>query len=226
MSSEPALTQPTPAKRSILLACGIVIAPLFYLVVGGQMLTRPGFDITRHPLSLLALGDAGWIQVANFLVAGSLAIAYAVGIRKTLAGAAGGTWGSLLIATYGIGMIVAGLSPADPLPGFPPGAVSEIAPQQSGHAIGHGIGFLIAFVSLIAACFVFARRFSLRGDRRWALYSMATGVVTILLIALGMAVQPASSLSFFVVGIFAFGWIGALSAKISHDVRHDTQTRS
>lgn len=171
-------------KSSKLLACGIAIAPLFYLVVIAQMLTRRGFDITRHPLSLLALGDAGWIQVANFLVAGLLAIACAVGIRKAFAGAPGGTWGALLIATYGIGMIVAGLSPADPLPGFPPGVVSEIAPQLSGHAIGHGIGFLIAFVSLIAACFVFARRFSKRGDRSWALYSTATGVVTLLLIAL------------------------------------------
>lgn len=213
-------------RPSKLLACGIAIAPLFYLVVVGQMLTRRGFDIMRHPLSLLALGDSGWIQVLNFLVAGLLAIACAVGIRKTLTGAAGGTWGALLIATYGIGMIIAGLSSADPLPGFPPGVVSEIAPQQSGHAIGHGIGFLIAFVSLITACFVFARRFSRREDRGWALYSTATGVVTLLLIALGMAVQPAASLSFFVVGIIAFGWIGALAAKLTRDVPLPTQKRT
>lgn len=212
-------------QTSKLLACGIVIAPLFYLVVGVQMLTRRGFDIARHPLSLLALGDGGWIQVLNFLAAGLLAIACAVGMRKAIAGTAGGTWGPLLIATYGIGMILAGLSPADPLPGFPPGIVSEIAPQLSDHAIAHGIGFLIAFVSLIAVCFVFARRFRLRQDRGWALYSTATGVLTLLLIALGMAVQLATSLSFFVVGIFAFGWIGATAAKTSHDLRHNTQER-
>jgi hypothetical protein len=213
-------------RPSKLLGCGIAIAPLFYVVVVAQMLTRDGFDITRHPLSLLALGDAGWIQVVNFLVTGLLAIACAVGMRKVLAGSTGGTWGPLLIAAYGIGMIIAGLSPADPLPGFPPAAVSEIAPQQSGHAIGHGIGFLIAFVSLIAACFVFARRFRQRGERGWALYSRATGIVTLLLIALGMAVQPAASLSFFVVGIIAFGWIGAISAKTLIDVRGNTQGRN
>ena len=213
-------------KSSKLLTCGIVLAPLFYVVVGGQMVTRSGFDITRHPLSLLALGDAGWIQVANFLVAGSLAVACGFGIHATLAGAAGGTWGSLLIATYGIGMIVAGISPADPIPGFPPGFVSAIPPPLSRHAIGHGLGFLLAFASLIAACFVFARRFRQRGDRGWARYSMATGGMTLLLLALGMAVKPAASLSFFVVGIFAFSWIGALAAKISHDARYDTHTRT
>ena len=211
---------------SKLIACGVVIAPLFYLVVGAQMLTRRGFDITRHPLSLLALGDAGWIQVANFLVVGSLAILCGLGLRKALAANTGGTWGPLLIATYGIGMIIAGLSTADPLPGFPPGVVSEISPRQSGHAIGHGLGFLIAFVSLISACFVFARRFRLRGDRGWSLYSTVTGVVTLMLIVMGMAIQPVASLSFFAVGIVAFGWVGAVSAKMLHDVRYNAQERT
>jgi hypothetical protein len=39
---------------NIPLACGILIAPVFYLSVTIQMLTREGFDITKHPLSLLS----------------------------------------------------------------------------------------------------------------------------------------------------------------------------
>ena len=44
-----------------LLICGLIAGP-FYIVVGLiQALTRPGFDLMRHDLSLLANGDLGWI---------------------------------------------------------------------------------------------------------------------------------------------------------------------
>ena len=92
-----------------LLACGVLLGPLFYLVVLIQMFTRPGFDIRQHPLSLLSLGDAGWIQITNFIVTGLLAILCAFGMRRLLRGGPGGTWGPLLIGTYGLGMIIAGL---------------------------------------------------------------------------------------------------------------------
>ena len=36
-----------------------------------QAFTRDGFDLRRHPISLLSLGEFGWIQVANFVVCGA-----------------------------------------------------------------------------------------------------------------------------------------------------------
>ena len=49
-----------------LLRCG-VLAGTFYLAVGLiQALLRDGFDLARHPLSLLANGRGGWVQTANF----------------------------------------------------------------------------------------------------------------------------------------------------------------
>ncbi|MBA3667482.1 MAG: DUF998 domain-containing protein [Sphingomonas sp.] len=198
-------------ERRFLLFCGVALCPMFYVAVLVQSQMRAGFDLTRHPLSLLSLGDAGWIQIANFLLAGLLAIACAAGMRQSLRGSIGGFWGPLLIATFGIGMIIAGLFPSDPLPGFPPGAVSSMPTQISGHAIGHGVGFFVAFLSLTSACFVFARMFLSRSERGWRLYSVATGLATPILIAVGMGVQRATSLSFFAVGIIAFGWIAAVS---------------
>jgi hypothetical protein len=41
-----------------LLTCGIVAGPLYLVVVVLQMLTRDGFDISRHPASMLSNGDA------------------------------------------------------------------------------------------------------------------------------------------------------------------------
>ncbi|HET6728167.1 MAG TPA: DUF998 domain-containing protein, partial [Jiangellaceae bacterium] len=63
-----------------LLACGVVAGPLFIVVGVLQMLTRDGFDPSRHPLSLLSLGDLGWIQIANFVIAGLLFTASGVGM--------------------------------------------------------------------------------------------------------------------------------------------------
>jgi hypothetical membrane protein len=72
----------------ILLAAGPVAAPLYILLVVLQMLTRDGFDISRHPPSALSNGDQGWIQISNFLAAGLLFIAFAVGLRRVLQSAA------------------------------------------------------------------------------------------------------------------------------------------
>jgi hypothetical membrane protein len=58
-----------------LLACGIVAGPLYIVLGLIQILIRPGYDITRHDLSLMSNGDLGWIQIANFLVTGLLTIA-------------------------------------------------------------------------------------------------------------------------------------------------------
>ena len=54
-----------------------------------QALTRDGFDLSRHAWSLLANGDLGWIQIANFIVTGLMIVAAAVGPAPALAGIGG-----------------------------------------------------------------------------------------------------------------------------------------
>lgn len=67
-----------------LLTAGLLAAPLWILLAAGQALTRTGFDLTRHPISMLSLGDLGWIQVAAFLVAGALTLCGAAGLHQAL----------------------------------------------------------------------------------------------------------------------------------------------
>lgn len=76
-----------------LVAGGVVAGPLFLAVWAVQAFTREGFDPGRHPISLLALGGAGWVQIANFVLTGSLYVAAAVGLKR----AGQGTWGPRLI---------------------------------------------------------------------------------------------------------------------------------
>jgi len=50
-----------------LLTAGALAAPLFAGSVVAQAATRDGYDITRHPASVLANGSLGFVQVATFL---------------------------------------------------------------------------------------------------------------------------------------------------------------
>jgi hypothetical protein len=56
--------QTTKLTRA-LLVCGIVAGPFFTIVGLTQAFTRPGFDLTRHALSLLSNGDLGGFRSAT-----------------------------------------------------------------------------------------------------------------------------------------------------------------
>lgn len=91
-------------------------------------------------------------------------------------GSRGGTWGPLLLGVYGLGLIGAGVFLADPVLGFPPGTPAD-ANAVTWHGLLHFVSGGIGFIGLIAACFVFARRFAALRQRGWAAYSVATGVL-------------------------------------------------
>lgn len=198
-------------RTRALLACGTVAGPLFIVIALVQVLTRQGFDLRRYPISMLSLGDLGWVQVANFEVTGLLVLLCAVGVRRALRGGRAATWGPLLLGGYGAGLLAAGVFHPDPALGFPPGAPAGTAPL-SWHGALHAVAFNLAFISLIAACFVFARRFLATGQRAWAACCVATGVVPLLLIALSSA-QGGSGVPLFAMGVITSAWVAALPAR-------------
>jgi Protein of unknown function (DUF998) len=151
-----------------LLACGIVAGPLFLTAWLVQAFTRAGFDPTYHPLSLLSLGGLGWIQIASFVVTGGLYVACAAGIRRALRPGRAGTWGPILVGLNGLGLIVAGVFVTDAGAGFPPGVPAGPPERVTWHGVLHEVGFALAFLSWVAACLVFRRRFAARGQRGWA----------------------------------------------------------
>lgn len=160
-----------------LLTCGIVAGPLYVVVVLLQILTRDGFDISRHTASMLSNGDQGWIQIATFAVSGLLFVAYAIGLRR-MSGAATGQarpWGPRLVGVFGTGMVAAAVFSADPADGFPPGTPTGPPTSISWHGTVHFLVAAVAFLALVAACFVFARRFAVAGRRAWAVFSAVTG---------------------------------------------------
>lgn len=196
-----------------LLTCGLVAGPLYVAVGLFQMAIRDGFDIRRHALSLLSNGDLGWIQTTNFLVTGVLLIAGAVGLRRTLRGERGGTWGPLLIGLYGLGLIGAGFFRADPALNFPPGLPAEAYGTISTHGLLHLTVGSVGFIGFVAACFVFARRFAAQGQRGWAAYSRITGVLfSAAFVGIASGSQGPTASAFALVVTLGWAWIMALTA--------------
>lgn len=215
-----ASSEPATRRTRALLACGTVAGPLFIAVGLLQAFTREGFDLRRHPISLLSNGDLGWIQITSFIVNGLLFLALAVGMRQALHPGRGGTWGPLLVGLVGVGMIAAGFFVADPADGFPPGTPLGRPATLSWHGTLHFVAAGVAFLSLIAACFVVARRSAALGQRGWAQYSVATGVV-FLATWLAVFVWPdndAVNVAFAVGVLHGLAWLSLTAARLRTDL--------
>jgi Protein of unknown function (DUF998) len=211
-SAPGAASETTTTVTRALLACGVVAGPLYVVVALLQVLFRDGFDLGRHPLSLLSLGDLGWIQITNFVVGGLLAVGFAVGLRRVLHPGRGGTWAPLLVGGYGLGLIAGGVFVADPALGFPPGTPDGIPDQFSWHGLLHAFAPPLASLSLIVACFVLVRRFAGLGHRRWATYSAATGVACLALSA--WPNQDTVSVRLALAVVIGWAWMSVLAARL------------
>jgi len=171
-------------RNSALLTLGMIAGPLFVIISLVLAFTREGFDLVRHPASLLALGGFGWIQIANFVASGVLFIALAVGLRRVLISGVGSRWLPILFGLVGVAMIIGGVFVPDPALGFPPGTPEGVPKQISWHSMVHGFAPILGFLALIAAFFIIARRFHSKGEQAWMCVSIIVGVATLVLSAL------------------------------------------
>jgi len=211
----------TTQRTKILLSCGLIAGPFYILMGFIQLLIRPGFDMRVNALSQMALGELGWIQTANFVVSGLLVIAAAVGMRQVLRSRPGGTWGPILIALYGLGLLGAAIFSADPSYGFPPGSPPGPANTLSAHGLLHFATSGIGFFALIGACFVFARRFAWLKEPVWMLYSLLTGLI-FLIAFVGTASGAAITIfipALWVANFLAWLWLSLVSAWLIKTLR-------
>lgn len=200
----------SPGDR-LLLTAGGVAGVLFCGVATYGILTRPGFDLQRHAVSNLSLGEGGWTMVAAFIGSGLLTMLCAFGMSRVLDQGRGRRALPILIGLYGLGLVLAGIFPPPACCGFPAGTPDDQLPIMTSGAIVHSIAFMIAFGSLIIACFVAARRLSGRS----ANLSLAAGIAMPLLIGLGMANVVAPGIAFFVAAIVGWAWLTALVLQLS-----------
>jgi hypothetical protein len=204
------------AEQTRLLLMGGVLAGPIYIIVGiAQLLTREGFDIARHPLSFMSLGDLGWIQMSNFIVTGLLVIAAAISMRRLAQSDKHLRWGALLLGLYGLGVLGGGVFVPDPALGFPPGTPDVYPQTMSWHGLLHFIFGQIAFLALIVASFVYARYFAKNGLRGWAMFSALTGGIFLFAIIATVVTSASDSaawglLALYVAVALAWIWLAAL----------------
>jgi hypothetical protein len=203
-----------------LLAGGILAGPIYILVGIIEIVTRPGFDMTRHDLSLMSNGDWGWVHILMLVATGLLTIAGAFGLRDVIKGQKGSTWAPLMLGLYGLGLVGAGIFSADPANGFPVGTPEGMA-EITTSGLLHFVSGAVGFVGLIAACFVMARHFKSEGEQSWAIYSRVTGVLfsaAFVGIAMGSngsgAMLTTVVLAFTVAVILGWTWISVVLAKL------------
>ena len=193
----------------LLLVGGVVAAPLFVALWAVQAWTREGFRPTFHPLSLLSLGDGGWVQIVNFVLTGLLLVGAGVGLRRSSPGRAGAPWTALLVALMGAGLVIAGVFVTDAGAGFPAGA-PDGAPQLSWHGAVHEVGFVLTQLAFVVLAVLVAVRSARSRRRGWMIASILALVAAIGVAAAGPAETMAIRLV--VSSAIELGFVSALCA--------------
>ncbi|MFI7696647.1 DUF998 domain-containing protein [Nonomuraea sp. NPDC049655] len=207
-----------PVRRSArtsgrLLLAGALAGPIFFASATTQMLTREGFDITRHPISQLSTGDLGWIQILTFVLAGTGALALAVGVRRTLTEGIGRRALPILVGVFGAGLVAAGVFTMDPEKGFPAGTPEGPVAQMSWHGIAHSAAAAVAFTALAVAAVVMSVRCARRRSAPPAVPGAVLSAVAALVLLVPMS-PDRMSVQIAVNGLVAFTWTTVLAVSL------------
>ena len=199
-----------------MLGWGVVAGP-FYLVFALILaLARQGFDLSKHALSLLTLGDTGWLQTLNFALTGIMVVIAGWGVWRAVEGRGRGAGVAVIIA--GAAIALAGVFRPDPMAGFPPGAEESMSASGMLHlALG-----VIEFVAFAIAALLLARFFSTRGEKSRAVSSRLAGVLIVAAFVAGAALSAGSAgvALLWLTVVVAFAWLIVASIWIYRTVPH------
>jgi hypothetical protein len=202
-----------------------VLAGAFYLVVGLSLaLTREGFELSQHPLSLLMLGEHGWMQRANLMVAGLMSVAAAVGFGRAMRGSRAAGRAGALVAVYGAALVASGIFPPDPMGGFPAGADAS---EPSAAGLAHLAAGAVGFLCLAAAALAVAGWFAGRGLRRAATASRTSAMLIVAGFVGGaaLATQAVGVALLWLAVVAGWAWLAGASVTLYRIVPHPDADR-
>ncbi len=159
------------------------------------------------------------MQRANFVAAGALYVAGAVGLRRSQSSRRTTGLTAPLIAGAGAGLIGAALLDTDPVSGYPPGTPAQPdRPSRTGAL--HNLCAIPVFLGISAAALLSAGPAAKSGAKGWAAYSAASGALMAtsnIAAGAGFGQQPAlvawGGLLQRVSIVAGLGWVTALSLK-------------
>lgn len=195
--------------QELLALAGIVAPIIFFIILIVAGLLRAGYNPISRYGSDLELGPNSWLQRANFILFGVLAMAFAVGLHRGINDGKGSRIGPVLIGVAGIAIVLEAIfiEPASGKHSMPGSIHAHASQMLSG--------------SLIVAYILIALR--LRRDRCWrgyALYSVIAAVLSfVLLVALMWG--AGSDLLASRIGlvqrlhyVVLFGWLEVLALRL------------
>jgi hypothetical protein len=200
----------------LFLAAGVA-GPITFVVVFtvlGAM--RAGYDAVRQYVSLLELGDGGWMQSLNFAICGVLIAASGVVLAPRWAARRSGRIAGGLVAAAGIGLAWCGVFTGDPAQGYPAGAPAGLPSDASFHAGLHYLGSTVVFAGLPIAILLATRALP---DRRWAWYGRISAAVMLgawiatFVVPGRYGVSDLAGLLQRIAIVAGFGWLAIASAR-------------
>lgn len=102
-------------RTRALLWCGVLAGPLLVVVLLGQAMWNPRYDLGTDAISTLSLGADGWVQIVTFVVVGVLVGAAGLGVRRVRRGNALTRAGGTLLVVMGAGVAGIGAFVLDPV---------------------------------------------------------------------------------------------------------------
>lgn len=208
-----------------MLGWGVLAGPIYLGTGLALALTRPGFDLAEHQLSLLMLGEGGWMQRVNILLSALLVAVAAVGAHRAMnrpgspgAQVSGRRAAPLLVGGFAVGLAGSGAFPPDPMAGFPAG----MAEQVSASGILHLVFGMVTFGCAAAAAFATGRWANRSGERGLARLSRAAGVVVVVGFVGGAALSQSSAgvALLWVAVVTSYAWLAAASVALWRTVPH------
>ncbi len=168
-------------------------------------------------ISAYAVGPYGWLMTTAFLALGLGALAVGVGIRRAVMPSRWSLVGSLLVALFGVGFVLAGIFPVGGCRDVECVAMfaSDADLPITAAAMAHGVGSLLGILLLIVGMFVLARAF--KRDPRWQSFrrwSLALGLAALLQFAIpGEGIVAAILMRTLVVTLIVWLLLAALRLR-------------
>lgn len=200
--------------------CGAVSGPLFVLTFLIEGVMREHYSQMHTPVSMLALGSLGWVQVTNFLITGVLVLAFATGLWRRYQATRAVSLSAMLLMILALTIIGAGVFPADGISAQPHAAISQTW-RHSLHGILHHYFAATAFFVLPASSFVMACQFCKWRQKGWAVYSVISGIGSLVFFyLLAQAIERTHGIGGY-AGLYermsiviGLGWLSVLAVKV------------
>ncbi len=164
---------------SYFIFCGIAGPFIFIVSFLIQGVFKKRYSALKYPISSLSIGQNGAVQIFTFICCGLLILLFAIAVQKKI----NNKLISILFGLAGIGLIASGIFTTDPVYGYP----EELPFIKNEFTVSgklHTLFSLLVFINIPIICFIIARYFTVQKQMEWKYYSVATGILMLLLFLL------------------------------------------